>query len=146
MVLDNHQPMQGRHNGGLFIFRTHHILHCIPYYIEAIPMTNRLRNHDFYTSKRWQHKRAMVMRRYSYEDQEAKRYGKTIPATMIHHIYPLKDYPELGLQAWNLLPLSAQSHNQMHDRLTDEITAKGRYWQRKRKREFEAFYRNPPTN
>ncbi|WP_191987482.1 HNH endonuclease [Lacticaseibacillus suibinensis] len=80
------------------------------------------------------------MRKYNYEDQEAKRYGRIVQATMIHHIYPLADYPMLALQTWNLLPLSAASHNKMHDRLTDEVTGAGLYWQQKRRRDFEKFF------
>ncbi|WP_225047422.1 HNH endonuclease [Lacticaseibacillus kribbianus] len=103
-------------------------------------MANRERNRAFYQSQRWQRKRAVVLRKYKYEDQEAKRYGRVAQATMIHHIYPLADYPMLALQTWNLLPLSAASHNKMHDRLTDEVTGAGLYWQEKRRREFEKFF------
>lgn len=111
-------------------------------------MSNRLRNHDFYKSRKWQAKRAYVMRKYKYEDQDAKRYGRCVEATMIHHIYPLQEYPELALETWNLLPLSQASHNRMHDRLTDEITSHGKVWQRKRERQFNDYYQRheaPPV-
>lgn len=97
-------------------------------------------NHAFYLSNRWKHKRKVIMRKYNYEDQDAKRYGKLIPATMVHHIYPLSEYPELRFETWNLLPLSAASHNRMHDRDTDVIIKNGLVWQQKRKKEFEKFY------
>lgn len=61
------------------------------------------------------------MRKYKYEDQELKRYGQTVTATMIHHIYPLSEYPMLSLCSWNLLPLSTQTHNKFHDRNTDKV-------------------------
>ena len=108
-------------------------------FVEAIDMNNRNRNHSFYLSAKWKHKRERVMRHYKYEDQEAKRYGHTVTATLIHHIYPLDKYPELGMETWNLLPLSNATHNKMHDRYTDDITANGIYWQRKRKKEFDKF-------
>lgn len=92
-------------------------------------------------SPKWKHKREVVLRKYNYEDQEAKRFGRTVTATMVHHIYPVTEYPELRFKTWNLLPLSKDSHNKMHDRLTDEITARGRVWQNKRKREFQQFYK-----
>lgn len=47
------------------------------------------------------------------------------------NIYPAKDYPELFFNPDNLISLSNGEHNHMHDRLTDEITAKGRVWQKK---------------
>lgn len=97
-------------------------------------------NHKFYLSKTWKHKRKTVMRKYNYEDQDAKRYGRIVEATMVHHIYPLTDYPELRLQSWNLLPLSNISHNKMHDRNTNKIINNGIYWQQKRKKDFEKFY------
>lgn len=82
------------------------------------------------------------MRKYNYEDQEQRRYGRTVLATMVHHIYPVTEYPELRFESWNLLPLSAASHNAMHDRVTDEIIQSGLYWQNKRKRQFDEFYQS----
>lgn len=105
-------------------------------------------NHSLYISKRWKQKRKVVLRHYNYEDQEAKRYGQVVTATMVHHIYPVTVYPELRFTAWNLLPLSNMNHNKMHDRTTNEITDKGKFWQKKRKREFEKFIKNkkvPPS-
>ncbi|MGX4645667.1 HNH endonuclease [Holzapfeliella sp. JNUCC 80] len=96
-------------------------------------------NHEFYKSKRWQMKREKILRRDQYECQESKRYGKTIPAEMVHHIYPVTDYPELRFQDWNLISLSNKAHNTMHNRDTNEVTGRGLYWQQKRKREFKNF-------
>lgn len=106
-------------------------------------------NHSFYLSAKWERARARALRRYHYEDQEAKRYGKTITATMVHHIYPVSDYPELKLIGWNLLPLSQASHNKMHDRYTNQVTDTGKYWQRKFKNDFQKFLSEkniPPTS
>lgn len=80
------------------------------------------------------------MRKYHYEDQEAKRFGKVVTATIVHHIYPLADYPELRFKNWNLIPLTNETHNRMHDRDTNKIIGPGLYWQRKRQRDFKSYY------
>lgn len=99
----------------------------------------------FYKSKRWQKKRQSVLRKHDYLSAEAKRYGQSKQAEMIHHIYPKEQYPELALVDWNLLPLTNREHNTFHDRNTDEIIGRGIYWQQKFKNEFENFY-NPPLD
>lgn len=96
----------------------------------------------FYNSKKWKRKREVILRRDGYLCQESKRYGKNIPADMVHHIYPLEEYPELALTNWNLVSMCHHEHNKMHDRITNEITIKGKQWQRRFKKEFSA---SPPT-
>ena len=91
----------------------------------------------FYTTKKWQHKRTNILKRDEYRCQDAKRYGKYQEATTVHHIYPLEDYPELAFKNWNLISLSNESHNKMHDRTSGQITDNGIYWQAKRRKEFE---------
>lgn len=71
--------------------------------------------------------------------QESKRYGKTVPATTVHHIYPLEYYPELACVDWNLISLSDKQHNAMHDRVTHELTELGKQWQERRRKEFEEW-------
>ena len=93
----------------------------------------------FYESRKWKKKREHILRRDSYQCQESKRYGKYAEATTVHHIYPLEEYPELALMDWNLISMSAAQHDRMHDRKTGKVTAAGLYWQRKRRREFEAW-------
>jgi len=94
---------------------------------------------NIYKTRRWLRKRASVLRRDEYLCQEAKRYGKSIPATMVHHIYPLEQYPELALVDWNLVSLSDQWHNAMHDRNTGEVTELGRQWQERVRDKLEAW-------
>jgi len=94
---------------------------------------------SFYKSLKWKSKRARVLRRDEYLCQESKRYGKRMPATTVHHIYPLEFYPELALVDWNLISLSDKQHNAMHDRVTHELTELGLSWQERRRAEFENF-------
>jgi 5-methylcytosine-specific restriction endonuclease McrA len=99
----------------------------------------------FYKSKRWKRKREAVLRRDEYLCQQSKRYGKTEPATTVHHIYPLEYYPQLALESWNLISLSDKQHNAMHDRITHELTALGLAWQEKVLKDFEIFFKKVQT-
>ena len=57
--------------------------------------------------------------------QLSKRYGKSVPAEGVHHIYPVDEYPEYAYEPWNLTALSRAAHNRLHDRNTDALTAEG---------------------
>src|SRR5690625_514598 len=96
----------------------------------------------FYQGKKWLRKRQVVLKLYDYQCQETKQYGKTASAEVVHHIYPREQYPELEYVTWNLLPITSDHHNKFHDRVNDEIIGRGLYWQRKRQREFDEFYKN----
>ena len=99
----------------------------------------------FYKSSRWRKKREKILRRDGYQCVEAKRYGQYEEATTVHHIYPREDYPELEYADWNLISVSGKRHDTFHDRTTGAVTDKGKYWQNKRKREFEEWKgRQPP--
>lgn len=93
----------------------------------------------FYKSTKWKRKRGSILRRDEYRCQQSKRYGKTEPATTVHHIYQLEYYPELALEGWNLISLSEKQHNAMHDRITHELTALGLEWQERRAAEFREW-------
>jgi 5-methylcytosine-specific restriction protein A len=86
---------------------------------------------SIYKSKRWKTKRAAILRRDEYICQESKRYGKTVKATTVHHIFPVDHYPELMYVSENLISLSDDKHNMMHDRVTGKITELGKLWQEK---------------
>ena len=92
-----------------------------------------------YKSKRWEHKRGVILKRDEYLCQESKRYGKSVQATTVHHIYPEEIYPELTYENWNLISLSSSMHNAMHDRVTNEITSLGRQWQERVKDKFNEW-------
>ena len=54
-----------------------------------------------------------------------------VEATTAHHVWPVEHYPEYQWCEWNLIALSSEEHNAMHDRDTRELTEKGEYWRLK---------------
>lgn len=80
----------------------------------------------FYQSAKWQRIRAAILRRDGYICQYFKRYGKMKEAETVHHIFPREDFPEFQWESWNLIALSNEAHNRMHDRNTNKLTALGR--------------------
>ena len=94
---------------------------------------------DFYTSQKWKRKRTNILKRDEYMCQESKRYGKTVSATTVHHIYQLEYYPELAYTDWNLISLGSNKHNAMHDRDTHELTELGKQWQARVRDRFEEW-------
>lgn len=92
-----------------------------------------------YKTKRWQRKRAAILRRDKFTCQETLRYGKRVTATTVHHIYPVEFWPELAYVSWNLISLSTEQHNAMHDRDSHELTALGKQLQRRRAQEFNTW-------
>lgn len=81
---------------------------------------------DFYDSKKWLEKKSRILRRDGYMCQISKRYGKMIPAELVHHIFPLDEFPEYALEDWNLISVSLKVHNTLHDRRTNRLTEEGR--------------------
>lgn len=77
---------------------------------------------------RWQRLRQRALRRDGHRCQEARRYGKAVPATTVHHIWPAEDYPEYAYCLWNLVSLSSEAHDAMHDRKTRKLTTLGLAW------------------
>lgn len=78
-----------------------------------------------YKSQQWRRVSAKAMRRDGYQCQLSRRYGKAVPAELVHHIYPVDEYPEYGYCLWNLISLSRAAHNTLHDRTTNQLTDKG---------------------
>lgn len=79
-------------------------------------------------NKRWQAVRMRALRRDKFRCRDSARYGKVVEATVVHHIWPAEDYPEYAYCLWNLISLSASAHDEMHDRKTRKLTAKGATW------------------
>ena len=81
---------------------------------------------DFYDSKKWIEKKSRILRRDGYMCQVSKRYGKMIPAELVHHVFPLDEFPEYALCDWNLISVSWKVHNALHDRQTNGLSEEGR--------------------
>lgn len=83
-----------------------------------------------YNSRRWKKLRAAVLREAISKDgapicQYLKRFGRRVEATHVHHIWPAEDFPQYAFERWNLIALSQEAHNMMHDRTTGKLTAVG---------------------
>ena len=88
-----------------------------------------------YKKKAWRELTDIVKRRDDYLCQECRRYGRTSGATLVHHVYPTDQYPELFYNPWNLISLCTACHEKMHDRKEGTLTATGEYWKRKREKQ-----------
>ena len=44
---------------------------------------------------------------------------------MVHHIFPREQFPEYQWELWNLISLTNEMHNKLHDRVTNNLTAEG---------------------
>lgn len=79
----------------------------------------------FYNNRRWLKIRQSVLKRDNYQCQLSKRYGKLVQANTVHHIFPRDDFPQYQYELWNLISVSAQKHNELHDRNTNQLTECG---------------------
>lgn len=84
-----------------------------------------------YKSKRWRRLRRSILRRDGYRCREWARYGKAVEATTVHHVWPAEEYPEYAWASWNLVSLSGDRHDAMHDRRTGRLTELGEAWRRR---------------
>lgn len=83
---------------------------------------------DGYESRRWRvYVRPRILRRDGYRCREARRYGRNVEATVVHHIWPAEDWPEYAWADWNLLSLSAEAHRAMHND-DGSLSALGESW------------------
>lgn len=79
------------------------------------------------------------MKRDGYQCQISKRYGKAVPAEVVHHIYPVDEYPEYAYCLWNLISLSRAAHNKVHDHNNVELTDLGRMLMKKVEKDRRLF-------
>lgn len=77
-----------------------------------------------YKNKKWQKKRAAILRRDGYLCQECKKYGRRREAVTVHHIKHAETYPELAYTDSNLTSLCNACHNKMHPEKG------GRHWKK----------------
>lgn len=86
---------------------------------------------DGYESRRWRvYVRPRILRRDGYRCREARRYGRNVEASVVHHIWPAEDWPEYAWADWNLLSLSAEAHRAMHND-DGSLSALGESWRRR---------------
>lgn len=76
-------------------------------------------------SKRWIRLRGFILARDQYLDQIEKRYGRRVEADTVHHIFPREWFPEYTFSEWNLISVSRDTHNRLHDRTTHKLTDEG---------------------
>lgn len=84
-----------------------------------------------YKSRRWRRKREYILQRDKFRCRECSRYGLAVEATVVHHAWPVEDFPELAWEDWNLISLCDRCHNAMHDRNTGMLTDLGLSWRRR---------------
>ena len=84
-----------------------------------------------YRDKRWTRLRERVLREDGYRCQYARRFGKRVQANTVHHIWPAEDFPQYAYERWNLISLSNEAHNRMHDRTTGRLTEIGEQLRRR---------------
>ena len=81
---------------------------------------------NFYQSKKWRHVRAVALRRDGYKDQLDLRLGERTEAETVHHIFPIEVYPEYRFKLWNLISVTRDNHELMHNRITGGLSQAGR--------------------
>lgn len=84
-----------------------------------------------YKSKRWAAKRQRILSRDRYQCRECKRYGLVVDASVVHHAWPVDDFPEYAWCSWNMVSLCPGCHNAMHDRESGALTELGLAWRRR---------------
>lgn len=95
------------------------------FFVTANRAGRSLHMQNWYTQTKWIKLRARVLRRDGYMCQLSKRYGKRKQAEVVHHIFPREEYPQYQWESWNLISLTREQHNRLHDRITDELTGEG---------------------
>lgn len=68
--------------------------------------------HEFYTSGQWLKIRAEVLEADKCECQRCKRFGKYERANTVHHVKPIKKFPELALSK-TYIDENGQEHRQL---------------------------------
>lgn len=64
---------------------------------EVFDLVGTGREHEFYCSTAWHHKRNSILKRDRHECQICKAKGKYKKAELVHHVLHLKDRPDLAL-------------------------------------------------
>lgn len=75
-----------------------------------------LKKRGFYQSRAWRSIRLLALQRDHYLCQECLKKRRFKTATEVHHLLPLEDYPELGLELSNLQSLCWDCHEETKHR------------------------------
>ena len=78
----------------------------------------------FYHSREWRAVAAAVRARAGYADELAKAGGRLVPGSVVHHIHPVGERPDLRLSLGNLIYVSARTHKAIHDAYNKSPQAK----------------------
>jgi len=97
---------------------------------------------NFHSKSRWQKLRSRRLRKDGYKCRECARYGRTVKATTVHHIFPIETHWDLRYNILNLISLCNKCHERMHHRMTRAITEVGIRWQKQIENE---IFTNPPS-
>lgn len=93
---------------------------------EACPLaSNRHKEYDrcrrnrdsasFYHSRQWRAIHDYVLHHANYIDQYAYAIEHVVKrGNLVHHIYPLREHPEMETALGNLVCVSSESHNKIH--------------------------------
>ena len=79
------------------------------------PQKDTFKERGFYQSRAWRQIREVALQRDHYLCQNCLRNNRLTRATEVHHIQPLEDHPELGLELANLQSLCWDCHEQTKD-------------------------------
>lgn len=77
---------------------------------------------ETYKEPRWVKLRKTALARDKFTDQYWIRYGKMRNAEIVHHIFPVEDFPQYQYCLWNLISVSKATHMMLHDRVNNELT------------------------
>ena len=96
-------------------------------------------------SQKWRRFRKKILARDGYMCQYLKRYGRTEPGNIVHHIFPRSEFPEYATCDWNCITVSALGHKRLED--INGLTEEGRKWlvrtARKQGIQVPEKYKNP---
>lgn len=79
----------------------------------------------FYKSPEWKRLRARALKRDGYMDQLLLREGKHREADTVHHALPIDRFPEYRLKLWNVISVTRETHEALHNRITGGLSPEG---------------------
>ena len=76
-----------------------------------------------YAGRAWLRVRRQALVRDGYMCRWCRRYGRSKPAVIVHHVKSADEYPELAYRLDNLVSLCLACHNQAHPEKARAATA-----------------------